>query len=228
MQKQLANKLSMYQAVQSILTGNSDKWNAVPAIANAIQAFEALLKAIDDCSTVTGDTKKGETAQKKELRMQLIGRALEISAALSALIVQTNEQYVGAKLDYTQTKLVKMRDIHLVATSEAIATQATRHIDLLAMAGFTATDVETLRADMKMFADLLPRQRISVTGRKVANEKLKGLFAQTDTLLKNQLDRLMLRYKQSETQFYSSYKTARHVINYGIRHTKGKGEEELA
>lgn len=227
MQKQLANKLSMYQAVQSILTGNTDKWEAIQAIANAIQAFEALLQAIDTCTSVTSDPKKGETAQKKELRMLLIGRTLEISAALSALIEQTNEQYVGTKLDYTQTKLVKLRDLQLVTTCESIVTQASRHIDLLAMARFTISDVEALKADIKAFADLLPRQRISVTERKVANAKLIDLFAQTDALLKNQLDRLMLRYKQNETQFYASYKTARHVINYGVRHTKGKNEEKV-
>ncbi|MBL7967641.1 MAG: hypothetical protein JNK09_11625 [Prolixibacteraceae bacterium] len=227
MQKQFSNRLRMYQALQSMMSGNQVKWEAVQAIANAFHDFERLLEEIDACSTVTSDRKKGETVQKKELRMRVIDRAMEVSSVLYALIVQTNEQYVGAKLDYTQTKLFKMRDLQLVVACECIVTEAHHHLTLLGTANITANDIETLSADIKTFADLLPRQRLSVTGRKVANAKLKDLFAQTDALLKNQLDRLMLRFKQTHPEFYSSYKTSRHVINYGVRHNKGKGEEKV-
>jgi hypothetical protein len=226
MQKQLANKLSMYQALQSMLTGNKPKWEAVPAIGNAIQAFDALLKEIDNCSSITGDRKKGETVYKKEQRMRVIERALEIASVLYAIVLQTNEPTTSAKLDYTKTKLVKMRDLQLVVACEGIIALTKGHLALLTTADITATDIETLSADIKTFAELLPRQRLLVTERKTANEKLKDLFAQTDALLKNQLDRLMIRYKQTQPEFYFNYKTSRHVINYGVRHKKGTGDQK--
>lgn len=226
MQKRLANKLRMYHALQSMLANYKTNWEAVQAIGNAIQAFEELLKEIEACDTITSENKKGETIYKKEIRLRVIERTIEISSILSALILQSNEQYVGAKLDYSKSKLVKMRDMQLEITCSTIADQATEHLMLLATAGITAADIEELKTDIKTFGDVLPLQRISVTERKVVNEKLKDLFAQTDALLKNQLDRLMLRYKQTQLQFYSNYKTSRHVINYGVRHKKEKREEE--
>lgn len=226
MQKQLANKLRMYQAVQRMLNTNKDKWEAAQALANAVQSFDALLEAIDACCALTGDRKKGETQQKKEQRMRVIDHALEVSSVLYAMTVQTNDPATSAKLDYTQSKLVKMRDLQLVVACEGIAALATEHLPLLETAGMAASDLETLNAEIKAFAALLPRQRLSVTERKTANEKLKDLFAQTEALLKNQVDRLMIRYKQSQPAFYTTYKTSRHVINYGVRHKKKKGEEE--
>lgn len=226
MQKLLANKQSMYQALQSMLATNKPKWEIVPAISTTIQALEGLLNEIDACTSITSDSKKGETMQKKELRMQIIERTIEISSILSALILQTSEQYVGTKLDYSKSKLVKMRDMQLETTCSAIAEQGTEHLTLMTTAGIDANDIEALKTDIKTFAELLPRQRLSVTERKTANEKLKDLFARTDTLLKTQLDRLMLRYKQTQPEFYSSYKNSRHVINYGVRHKKEKEEKK--
>lgn len=225
MQKLLANKLRMYKGVQTMLTGNKEKWDAVPTIDKVVQAFELLIKKIEDCNAIASNKRKGETAQKKELRTTLIGRALEISSALYAIMVQTDELSNRAKLNFTKTKLVKRRDLQLVYTCECIAILANERLQLLATAGYTANDLEILNADIKTFAELLPRHRLSVTERKTANTLLKGLFGQTDSLLKNQLDRLMLRYKQSQPLFYSSYQTSRHIINYGVRHSKSKSEE---
>lgn len=216
----------MYHALQSMLANNKSKWEAVQAICNTIQKFEGLLNEIDACSTMTSAGTKGETIYKKEIRLRVIERTVEVSAVLSALILQTNEQYTGAKLDYSKSKLVKMRDMQLETISSVIAEQATEHLTLLATAGVTPNDIEMLKADIKIFSDLLPHQRHLVTERKVTNMKLNDLFVQTDALLKKQLDRLMLRYKQTQPDFYSNYKTSRHVINYGVRHKKGKGEKE--
>lgn len=217
----------MYQAVHKMLAANKSQWEAVQAIGTTIQAFEALLDEINACNLITGNNKKGETVQKKDLRMRIIERTMQVSSMLYALILQTNETYTGAKLDYTKTNLVKMRDMHLMVICETIIAQATAHLALLATADITAADIQSLSADIRTFAGLLPRQRLSVTGRKVTNENLKNLFAQADALLKNQLDRFMLRYKQTQPEFYSAYKNSRHVINYGVRHTKGKSEEKV-
>lgn len=227
MQKRLTNKLRMYHALHSMLANYKTKWEAVQAIENTIQSFEGLLNEIDACSIITSANIKGETVYKKEIRLRVIERTLEISSILSALILQTNEQYLGTKLDYSKSKLVKMRDMQLEITSSAIAEQATKYLTLLATAKITANNIELLKTDIKTFSDLLPLQRHSLTGRKVANMKLNDLFAQTDALLKNQLDRLMLRYKQTQPEFYSNYKSSRHVINYGVRHKKKKSEEEM-
>lgn len=226
MQKRLANKLRMYHALQRMLTNYKTQWEAVQAIGNTFQTFEGLINEIEAGNMVTSANIKSETVYKKEIRLRVIESTVEISSILSALILQTNEQYMGPKLDYSKTKLVKMRDMYLETTCSVIAEQATNHTALLGTADITATDIETLKADIKTFSDLLPRLRHLLIERKVANMKLIDLFAQTDDLLKNQLDRLMLHYKKNAPEFYSSYKTSRHVINYGVRHKKGKSEEE--
>lgn len=67
--------------------------------------------------------------------------------------------------------------------------------------------------------------RVSVSERKAAHEKLAKLFAQTDALLKNQLDRLMVRFRETEPELYATYQNARRIIPYGVRHEKKKEPE---
>jgi hypothetical protein len=103
---------------------------------------------------------------------------------------------------------------------KANATLVQEHLGELTPYGVSENDVIKLREEIGLFADSLPSKRVTVVQRKTANERLKELFVQTDDLLKMQLDRLMVRYRNSEPHFYEVYRYARHVVNYGVRHEK--------
>jgi len=81
---------------------------------------------------------------------------------------------------------------------------------------------------MQAHPDNLTTGRVSVSERKAANEKLKIVFLQVDALLKKQLDRIVVRYRTNEPEFYQIYQNARHIVNYGVRHKKPKEPEKEA
>lgn len=227
MQKRLANKLTMYQSILKLLNANKDAWESVVVLVEIVGNFETLLGEIEHCRQVIDDNKKGMTVQKAVWQQQLIELIYQVASALYVMATRAGDPVLAEKVNYTETDLLKTRDHQLVTLCTGIAELATRHLSNLASFGITDSELEELQLVIQQFSESLPIMRVSVSERKATNEKLKELFVQTDALLKNQLDRLMIRYKQTQPGFYSSYKTSRHVINYGVRHTKGKGEEKI-
>jgi len=227
MQKRQANRLKMYEAIKALLNNDKECWSDFAPMAKVFEELEALLEEIGRYDQIAITISKGVATGKNAQRTKLIDLTIEMLAMLCALEAQSAEKKIAAKIDYSRTELVKMRDFNLQIVCSGIVTVATNEKERLETFGIDATEIEALKQEVDLFANSVPSVRQAIAERKVANERLKELFAQTDALLKNQLDRLMLRYKQTQPQFYSAYKTSRHVINYGVRHKKGKSEGEI-
>ena len=68
--------------------------------------------------------------------------------------------------------------------------------------------------------DPLPSYRVSVSGRKAENIYLKSLLKSGTLIIKEQISRMMTRYKSAKPNFYTAYLNATKVVNYGTRHEK--------
>jgi hypothetical protein len=228
MLKRLANKLVMYQTVQSHLDRNKSLWTSVAAMATTINDFELLLAEIETYRKLTQENKKGITQQKATQQALVIAHAYEISSVLYAMAIKKNDEILAAKVDFTETDLLKKRDNNLVATCLNILEFATEHLAELNAYEVTADELIVLKEKINSFAENLTTGRVSVSERKAANEKLKVVFLQVDTLLKKQLDRIVVRYRKTEPDFYTTYQSLRHIVNYGVRHEKPKEPEKEA
>lgn len=226
MLKRLANKLMMYQVVQSHLDRNKSLWTSVAAMATTINDFELLLAEIETYRKLTQENKKGITQQKATQQALVIAHAYEISSVLYAMAIKKNDEILAAKVDFTETDLLKKRDNNLVATCLNILEFATEHLAELNAYEVTADELIVLKEEINSFAENLNTGRVSVSERKAANEKLKVVFLQVDTLLKKQLDRIVVRYRKTEPDFYTTYQSLRHIVNYGVRHEKPKEPEK--
>jgi len=228
MLKRLANKLVMYQTVQSHLDRNKSLWTSVPAMATTINDFELLLAEIETYRKLTQENKKGITKLKAAQQALVIAHAYEISSVLYAMAITKNDEILAAKVDFTETDLLKKRDNNLVATCLNILEFATEHLAELIAYEVTADELIVLKEEINSFAENLNTGRVSVSERKAANEKLKIAFLQVDDLLKKQLDRIVVRYRKTEPDFYTTYQSLRHTVNYGVRHEKPKEPEKEA
>jgi len=228
MLKRLANKLVMYNAVQSHLNLNKDVWASVPAMVTTISDFELLLAQIKSYQQLTQGNKKGITNQKADQQALVIAQTYELSSVLYAMAMKNNDVVLAAKVDYTETDLLKMRDDNLVTACRNIVEFATGHLAELNAYQVSGDELMALNEEINRFADNLTTGRISVSEQKAANEKMKVVFLQVDALLKKQLDRLMVRYRKIDPDFYSTYQNLRRIVNYGVRHEKPKEPEKEA
>lgn len=228
MLKRLANKLAMYNVVQFHLNANKSVWTPVPAMVDTVNDFESLLAEIDTCMQLTQENKKGITLQKADQQALVIAHTYELSSVLYVLATKLNDVILAAKVDFTETDLLKKRDGNLVTTCLHMVEIATEHLAELIDYQVSGDELMVLKEEIKCFADNLTTGRVSVSERKAANAKLKDLFVQVDAILKKQLDRLMVRYRENEPNFYTAYQNTRRIVNYGVRHEKPKEPEKEA
>lgn len=66
----------------------------------------------------------------------------------------------------------------------------------------------------------LPTHRVSIAERKAANEELKEIFSVTDILVNEQLDRIMVQFKNTAPDLYAASNNARMIVHYSIRYEK--------
>ena len=226
MLKRLENKLVMYHAVQSHLERNKSVWTSVPAMVTTISDFELLLAEIKNYRKLTSENKKGITQQKAAQQALVIAHAYELSSVLYAMAIKKNDVILAAKVDFTETDLLKKRDDNLVTTCRNIVEFASEHLAELNVYRVTGDELIALEENINRFAENLTTGRVSVSEQKAANKKMKIVFLQVDALLKKQLDRIMVRYRKTEPDFYEKYQNLRRIVNYGVRHEKPKEPEK--
>lgn len=228
MLKRLANKLVMYHTLQSHLNVNKSVWTSVPAMVETINDFESLLAKIENYRQLKQVNKTGITLQKATQQALVIAHAYELSSVLYAMAIKKNDAILAAKVDFTETDLLKKRDDNLVTTCRNIVEFASEHLAELIAYQVSGDELIVLKEEINRFAENLTTGRVSVSEQKAANENMKIVFVKVDALLKKQLDRIVVRYRKTEPDFYAKYQNLRRIVNYGVRHEKSKAPEKEA
>lgn len=218
MLKRLENKNKMFNAVNEVINRNKPIWQDIAAMVNITDEFSDKLSEIDNLRQQTEGDTTGGTREKEQLEGALVDKNYEISSALFAMSIRNNNAVLKEKVDYTESELQQARDGELVATGETISALARENLEPLGEYGVDEAAVTELEELTAQFKAAVPAPRATIAERKAANEKLKKLFTETQAVLENQLDRLMVRFKNSNPDFYSAYMNARVIVDYGIRH----------
>lgn len=220
MLKRLANKLTMLKAVLNLLKQNHSLWDNSTVMVALVNKLEAYITEIESTQLITDSDLTGITAEKLAQQEALIDKAYELSSILYAMASATGNKILQGKVDLSESDLQKTRGGDLVSTCKAIAALVRENLTALVPYALTEPDVVALEDIIGSYSENLPVHRVSVSERKGANDRLKEEFTKTDTLVNEQLDRMMVRYKRTSPDLYASYINARRIVNYGIRHEK--------
>jgi hypothetical protein len=225
MTKKFLNKLRMMKAVLALLMSNLSVWEMIPDVVNDVDELKLTVDEIEATQMLTSTELTGQSDEKETVQAKLIRMILSISSALMARADRTSHEVLAAKVNFSESALRSQRDQEQVVTGRRIAKLAEENLEGLTSSGITIDQVTALRELTDQFEALLPVNRISVAERKAANARLKTLFKQADKLLKNRLDRMMVRYETEDPAFYAAYENARMILDYGTRYEKEEQEE---
>lgn len=220
MQKRLENKLTMLNAVLRFLKQNSSAWGSSTVMAELITKLEALIGEIESIRLITDSDLTGITAEKLAQQEVLISKAYEFSSILYAMASRSENKVLQGKVNFTESELQNARGGDLISTCKAIAALVSENLAALVPYDLTKADMTVLGEMISSFSENLPTHRVSVAERKAANERLKEAYATVDILVSEQLDRMMVRYRNGSSDLYAAYNNARAIVHYGIRHEK--------
>lgn len=209
------NKRSMYLAVQNVCNANNDIWNTMPAFVQAFTDFEALLGHIDTQRQIQEGKTTGITQNKQQEEDEMTQAAIEMAAAVYAYASRTGDNALRARVDYSPSSLRRSRDTALRDICQNIHDAASAIIADLADYGKTPADLDQLQQEINDYAAILANPREAIGTRATATARLVTLFREADDLLKNQLDKLMLTYQNTQATFHNKYKNARIIVDLG-------------
>jgi hypothetical protein len=211
----------MYQEVAKVCHLNETVYVGVPAMNSAVQQLdESVSNILHAAGQQMSTMSQGATIEKN--------RALD---AMTSAAVQTgNSVYVYA-LDAGNPELLALASVNkstfygghvndALLRARNIAAAAQLHLSELGEYGVNAASLAKLNTAIATLENVLDNPRSAIDERKVYTENIKQLFAETDSVLYDRLDKLVTLFKTSAPDFYALYGNARNVIDTAKRSRK--------
>lgn len=213
MNKEQTNYLRMFINVQSTMDQKSALWNSVPVILTVKNQFDELLQRIAKVNERTNPNTEGVTASKERILEGLAEKAVVLSGTLQAYAAFNNDEVLASKVKLTKSDILQTRETNVDGLVKPVITAARENLGNLAdfmVTGEMITETETSLDD---FNAMIGSPRTIRNQAFAAMDALNELIDAGNGLLKNKLDKLMIRYKSSNPEFYNEYLRARTIVD---------------
>lgn len=215
MNRDQLNNTGMFNTVSSYMTRNNSIWGGIPATTATMLEVNTNISQISDKLRKQQAPISGATGDKNEVRSDFEDQILIIADQLSSLAAKNNDQTLGAKVDWNVSALDKLNDDELEATGQSVSALGTANLAALANYGIVAADLTALDALVTKFHGVKTDPRALIAGRKGETDTIPDLIRATKSLLRNQLDKQMTRFKKSHPEFFAGYRAARVIVDRG-------------
>ncbi len=203
----------MYVTVESVLKQNQTIWQAVVAITNAYNALKAHIQSIQDYATSHSSTTKGATASKRAARVTMVDAALEVAGAVRAYASANHDEELRAKAAFQPSNFNRLRDTEVSGFCQSIHDAANDVVGSLGDQGVTAATLTAFQAKIDAYNGAVAKPRTARSSNRAAGALMEAEFEETDKLLEDQLDALVVRFKTTQPAFYQAYVAARSIVD---------------
>ncbi len=210
------NKLNMFEAVSAFLGNTEATWASVGAMGATKIELDGKIAAIRLERQKQEKDASGLVKERRRLREALTRQALRVSGGLMAYSSVANDAELMGIADYTPTQLVRARDNIFYDMARIIYEAAVPLAAELAGYNVSEGDISLLEGLLGQFVVAIPKRRNATAVRKSATTAIDGLCKETNAILKNRLDMLMLSFRIANPGFYTNYMNARIIVDLGV------------
>jgi hypothetical protein len=162
----------------------------------------------------------GPAADRRKALKHLGDEAHAIAGAVHALAVDTDDASLALRTKLSRTKVTQGGNAAVVARCKAIHQAAVGNAEELKDYLVTAGDLTSLKKRIDGFDALKTRPREKIATSSAATKRLPRLFRQVATLLNSRIDKLMVKLKAAQPDFYGEYRASRVVVSAAARAKK--------
>ncbi|WP_262904524.1 hypothetical protein [Hymenobacter lucidus] len=212
-------RLTMMQATLAVLDQHADLYTTNKALGKARTDLAALVQHLDP----TAETQQAATnpqtagAVKRATKEHLAQRAAEVAAALLAYADEHNDIRLQTDADYSERQLQRATDNDLARIAKNLLDQAKEHLTALQEQGVTQQELTELADALAAYQAEQTAPRLATASGKAHTKALATDLRQATALLRNRIDKFLIRYQRPEPQFHTAYQSARQVINTAAR-----------
>lgn len=197
-------------------------WENLPAFKTGMESFISINAAIDSQAAIQKQNITGIAIDKELKKEQLVKLMLIVSGGAQAYARQEKNNELYKKMSFTNSKLMRERDTKIKGAADLIAETAETLAVALVPFGITAAMVDALKALAEDYQrNFLSKPETAIKNRKTITEKtLPQLFLDADTILKDQLLKLVVQFNAVNPDFVSKFIYATFIGTAGARHTR--------
>jgi Carboxypeptidase regulatory-like domain len=150
--------------------------------------------------------------------------ALDAAGLVFAYASATDNHQLKAAMDFTMTDLKRLNKETLVPTLQNILKGIQANLKELEAYGLSAAHVEVLTVAIGDYTNQVPKPQQAKTVRTTYTKGIIKLIQETDALLKEQLDKLIVGFKKDHPEFVAKYRAARTIYDPPTQRTQIKGK----
>jgi hypothetical protein len=151
---------------------------------------------------------------KRQLRVDLVARALDVSLKTTAYAKMTHNSTLLKEVYYPETKLRMSSGSTLKDRALLIHDKAEANLKDLEPYGITPESLAALKQAIELFNASIPKPRLILTEKKQATDQLANLIKSSKAILE-MIDSLVDIVRLSHPMFYAGYWNNRRVIGTG-------------
>ena len=214
MKKSEKNKVTMYNAVNAVLSQHQTSIDSIAPLADAVNSFKRVILEITRRDQEFSDV-LGVTAAKNNALDSMTGKAYTISNALYAMARKTGNLELRDASSVSLSDFNKLRENELVQCIQRILSLAWANADAIVAYTITAEKITSLQQSLEQYRKLADGKDNKYAKSKAAREMLFDLFATAGEILKEDIDVMIELVKTTDGDFYSRYKAARTIKDLG-------------
>jgi hypothetical protein len=217
-------KLKMYRATEKHCDDNASIIASLPAFQTALARFKAKIANILSTTQQKDVVLTGITTDKSNSKQMLCQIASDIANLVFAYADTNNNNTLKQEVNYNYTKLIKTREDQLAPRCQNIHDKALANIQNLEDFGIESHKLTNLQDAINNYQENSPKTRTATSNRKTLNANLSQLFKETDSILKNQMDKLVVAFRNNNPNFVATYETNRIIIDPSKTTTQLRGK----
>lgn len=211
-QEKQADSLKMYLDVERHCDKHEQIIALYPDFQIPLSIFKAKIAAITDLFKLKELLKKRMLTKNLDSKTKLCRAGADIAGLLLVNLKTTNTISLKPEVLLFYNELIKMKDDALVVKIQHIYDSGLSHLDVLTHHGVT---LSLLDAFQKMIADYFKPTDVREASEEEAEicRNLRALFRETDSFLKENLDKNVSQFRKKNPQFVYAYKENRIIAN---------------
>ncbi len=211
----------MFETVDANFQRNHSLWVGSPAFVDMVSRIEAGIATIRQRQSEQAET--GHAQEKQNARDTAEKLLLKIGSQLSALAAKNNDPMLGAKVTFDKSSLDKMAVSDLLTLAKTVQTEANANANVLASNYLIpAEDLAALATAITALAEMKDAPRVAIASQRVATLSLPAAIGYVRGILRNEADKMMEVFRDSQPDFYVSHFAARVIIDRPRTHAAKK------
>jgi Carboxypeptidase regulatory-like domain len=217
-------KFKMYRATEKHCVDNTEITKNMPAFVAAVTEFKAKIAELNGTTQLRSSVLTGIATDKNAFRQSLGMQASDVAGMIFAFASVSANNTLKQEVNFSLSKLIQGNEEAFISRCQNIHAKGVENLGALADYGITQQTLTNLQTAITDYVAKSPQTRTAKSNRKTLTANLSNLFKQADTVLKEQMDKLIVAFRAEHPDFVKTYEANRIIVDAASTTTQLKGK----